>query len=496
MKTPLKIIWMLFLSCLFWGPGWCAPWGALADYAEETKTLKIGDKYLLRKILDGKTLSIGLPRTEVIGTNENYEKLEKMIKDAYNEWFLNATYHIETSQREDEFADILPLLRRGIPVQISEHGKDLDIVFLPYLEIPKHCSSESGCYKNASNGRKIPLIYLLYDDGFVKVLSLGRKDKKTIGLHEIGHSLGLSDQYVKSSSRSINTDAMYSSIEDRKSIMENFHHLTCDDADGIINLIDITNGVRRGGDSGWKTLCPQSQEYYIGGISAAKGAYRLELSNQAEAIEVITYEKGKKASTKVFPFAKPQEAVEWKETPVAKEREWDALGRPVLADGPDGEIIYYTYLYDRIERLTIKDGLALNFVTQLHYSFNPEKGGVKDHKEMIFGQKSSLCFLRMQVLFKKGYFSEYIEGLEKPEPIRYMRRSYNQKDVLVEDVYDEPLKQQAGGSVATSAKDSALKKEIGNGAKSSLRQQLVTQLDQWTRQALKELRNGKKDELK
>lgn len=469
-----------------------APWGAMADYVDEQTSDKTGEKYLLRKILNGQTLSVGLARDEY--TEKHYDKLSNLIVESYNDWFSNALKHIEKSGREAEFADIVPILRQGVQIQISEQGTDLNIRFIPLRDIYWKCGrGAGGCY---TWDEPIPLIYLPANDGLLKLLSLGKESKKRLGTHEIGHSLGFSDQYFQA--RSVNSDTLYGSTEERSSIMEHASHLTCDDADGMINLIDITRGTRRGGDRGWKTLCPKSQEYYIGGMSAAKGPYRISLSQDKGSVTLTTYDKGQKVASEVFPFETPEGPVGWQETPASSISRKDAFGRPVLASGPNGETIYYVYLYDRVERLSVKNSQALNLVTQVSYAPKQRPGTMKDYKEMFFGQQGVVCLLKMHVLTKRGHVSEYVEGVNKHDLNRYVKRSYNERGELTTDVYEDfasTRRQKASASRAFAAVSSrtagvsgsrgqALSAQVEMRAEETRRSQLVSHLEQWTQQTL------------
>ncbi len=481
---------LLLLGCIFLGAlgVLAAPWGAMSDYVDEYTPSKTGEKYLLRKILNGQTLSIGLQRDAY--TDKHYDKLSRLIVDSYNDWFFNAVRHIEQSGREAEFADILPILRQGVRVQMSEQGRDLNVVFMPLQAIQYQCGHNTlGCY---TLDEAIPHIYLPINDGLLKILSLGQSSKKRTGLHEIGHSLGFSDQYCQA--RSINSDAMYGSVEERDTIMRHASHLTCDDADGLINLIDITQGKRRGGDKGWKTLCPKSQEYYIGGMSAAKGPYRIKLTQDNGAVLLTTYRKGERVDSQVYPFDTPQGVVNWQETPIRTIKQSDRFGRPVLAAGSQGETIYYSYLYDRVERLAVRNGQALNLVTTVRYP-KQRAGEMQNHKEMFFGQQGTVCLLKTRVLAKRGYISEYVEGVNKSEINRYIKRGYDQRGQLVQDVYEEPnqpKKPRHTSLRAVTAQrrglavEQGLNQQVNRQMQASQQGQLVKQLDQWTQRALQE----------
>lgn len=182
-------------------------------------------------------------------------KYEEMISQNYNEWFAQTAKIIRSAGREQEFADVLQILDRGISVEFSRPGQAADIVFyiVPFKEMQQACGKTAGgCY---IRGNDMPTIYLPKNQLLMALLSAGRVNTRRIGVHEIGHSLGLSDQYKQA--RNKNTHDRYSSVQTGKSVMNHSGSLTCDDADGIVNLIDIAQGTARGGNKGWKSLCPQ-----------------------------------------------------------------------------------------------------------------------------------------------------------------------------------------------------------------------------------------------
>ena len=461
-------------------------WGALNDYVDEYTPANTGKRYLMRKVLNGESLSVGLLRDSVY-TNEHYDELSRMIAKFYDDWFLNAAEWIEKSGREDEFADILPILRDGIRVRISEKGNDVNFTFATLKDVQWKCGSgqAGGCLDTQS---PIFHVYLPYDINFLKkLLTLGLANQKRLSRHEIGHTLGLSDQYAQA--RSINSDTMYGSTEERKTVMSLARNLTCDDAEGIINLIDLTRDKCRGGEQGWKTICPKSKEYYICGMSAGKGPYRIKASEDRGAVTLSTYEKGKKVSSKVYPFAIPQGDVDWEETPAVETLSQDSFGRPVKARGPNGEIMYYSYLWDRVERLSVQNDHAIDYITKLRYTSKIPVGEMKRYKERLFGQRGVVCLLKMYVYHKGGYRGDYSEGVNKPKVLRYMKRVYNRHWQLLEDVYVEPAQQQNGRNVSASdiIAQWEINQRVGKQAESAQRDRLSRKLDRWLERTLQEL---------
>lgn len=337
-----------------------APWGALSDYdlpappAGHSRAESLGmpvsaapgERYLLKPVLEGKTIKVFLnPGEESAETLSVYRE---KIAEAYNEWFAQTAKQIRSSRREREFADILPVLDRGISVEFVEDGEDIVFEFVDRREISSLCGlSAAACYSS---------------DGPVIFVPKNPRDRNTIGglfgrtsgkllfvslVHEIGHSLGFSDQYARSRG---NTHPVYHGGNHRSSVMNSSRKLTCDDADGVVNLIDITRRTRRGGNTGWRSLCGKSKTYYIGGVALGNGPYVfMPKSVESAAWVVRKYQDGQAVWEKEF-VQENREGVSpldaFSETPLER----DPVGRTVLARGPRGEEVYYSYLYGRTYR--------------------------------------------------------------------------------------------------------------------------------------------------
>lgn len=85
-------------------------------------------------------------------------------------------------------------------------------------------------------------------DGLIKELTLLYQDFGPASrsllytlLHETGHAVGLADQH-----KQVNNDRIYTTINTRRSVMDYAtRFLTCDDADGVITLLDDALGIKR-----------------------------------------------------------------------------------------------------------------------------------------------------------------------------------------------------------------------------------------------------------
>lgn len=135
--------------------------------------------------------------------------------------------------------------------------------------------------------------------------------------------------------------------------------LTCDDTDGMINLIDLTRRKRRGGRVGWRSLCRSSKTYYIGGRALGNGPYMIWLKDNGNAWYLREYRKDSMRERELtMAWGKGISLFE----PFAEHIvERDAIGRPVFAQGPHGEKVYYSYLYGRMMRFVTAGNKILLF---------------------------------------------------------------------------------------------------------------------------------------
>jgi hypothetical protein len=144
--------------------------------------------------------------------------------------------------------------------------------------------------------------------------------------------------------------------------------LTCDDADGLINLIDRVLALERGGEKGWKSLCGFSLESYKNGMPSQTNRYRVDHRDDGSLV-IEEYEKGKRISVVQLRFAEedsdPFAIVE--EEKVLKR---NSGGYPALVQGKNGEEIYYIRAHTRFEKIITKDGKLIahmyTFPVELH----------------------------------------------------------------------------------------------------------------------------------
>ncbi|MBQ7908566.1 MAG: hypothetical protein IJ311_03605 [Elusimicrobiaceae bacterium] len=409
-----KVCRVLLLSVILLTEGICfpAPWGTLPNYHDpdpQKETKAVGDRYLLRQIVQGQPIVVDL----ILEPEDEPKRAEfqTFIRQSYQQWFRYPAELIRKQKRTEEFVDVLPVLEKGVMVRFSDEDPDIYFFIKNYKEVLKDCSAVggAGCYVFAqeSNGF-VPEIYIPKNNFLLKFFSNRNLSSERIALHEIGHSLGLSDQY--SYARDNNTHSLYRSSKPAESMMASNNSLTCDDADAIINLIDITRGTSRGEDTGWRSFCKKSTDYYSHGKVLDNGVYHIAFNEETERWELMSVQEGvlqAEASfgmdlqTSLDPFVKVQETI----------LQRDGSNRPVRARLSTGEEVYYSYVYDRKIRLVVHDGKA-----SLVDVWTPAWKRVKwrmfsgKQREIYFGGDGKHRYLAAAFYSKRGGGLEYSEG--------------------------------------------------------------------------------------
>lgn len=430
MKKRLLLVWFVCLAPALWA---AAPFGVSEGFTDEKN--QVAARFLLPKILARETLSVGV---QVPHHPEKESEYQQMVVHGYNEWMHATARIIREAKREEEFSDLLPVLDRGVTIQFEPVGKDIQFLFVSQQEVVENCGGNRhvvGCYRW---DEEVPTIFLPES-----------KRRAAVGLHEMGHSLGFSDSYDYDRLRA---SQKYGSSLIQKSIMGfsgESNKITCDDADGLINLIDIALGnTDRGGSGGWKSLCPKSPEYYINGKSGLGSPFRIE-NTEYQEFKLYTFRQGKWSAPQVFTLdTKPN--LPWNQDVVLQTvLEQDELKRPVRARGSRGEDIYFTYLYERTFMLAVQNGKASRFEVTDHY---PRRGNRLAQRVVINGQKGNRLLVQA-VWTPKTKELVYVEQsvADSFSLVQRIKLTYKGSGKLISKEWDSPSQPAPAESVATSA---------------------------------------------
>ncbi len=226
-----------------------APWGILHDFKPESSPLK--------KIISQETIYYYLMGEDVFSSQEHIA-YPSIVSQAINSWFSYSAQQIKNAGREQEFADILPLLNKPVKIaKTSEQGKsDVQLLFTSPDSIAEECGSGSlGCivFNAWILAPELEQNEETNENNYNTILD--------ILTHEIGHWYGMADQYYQGAEH--NASVLHSTsdrIDKEMGIMDTGKDLACDDVDGFINLIDYTLAQTNGSYSrrakrGWRSFC-------------------------------------------------------------------------------------------------------------------------------------------------------------------------------------------------------------------------------------------------
>lgn len=232
------------------------------------------------------------------------KELSDMVTKAFQVWFNDTKAAIEKAGRTQEFSDIMLILDKSV----KPTSKEALISFAKENKIPIlffHFTTENNVYKSCCHGyggcagcrRMAPLgingskIITVHPYINQKSSYFTKNQIYMTLIHEIGHYYGLADQYRVEGVNSDNADKEYSTGNDRiknyTSIMSagNYTHLTCDDIDGFINLIDLTLSKQNNGkfsgraQKGWASFCNGKSGYKNTFYKMAKPVSAKDLNN-------------------------------------------------------------------------------------------------------------------------------------------------------------------------------------------------------------------------
>lgn len=289
----MKKWWIIFLSlciaCVAWAE---APFGFLPEYEQDNNY----QNYALYKITHDMIISYFILEDSEDRPSQKMDAYQSAfhhrvavdvsaqaaVVGALNEWMSAMRYYIVTENRSEEFADIMPLLKKEIKLRKASVAEFADILFhFTSLEkIKKICGEMSaGCFGSLSlqdlipakdravfgkisNSKKYFEILVPYVEYVCIKRGTSCQPIHLILLHEMGHFLALSDQYsileadnkqyLKTPWRLGMKESLMSGRGDK---------ISCDEVDGVINALDYNFSREHNGkyppraQKGWKSFC-------------------------------------------------------------------------------------------------------------------------------------------------------------------------------------------------------------------------------------------------
>ncbi len=236
----LYLAWVVLLTAPIFGRAY-DPWGISQDSIDV-------NIFGVDKLLNRETLYYAV-------SDDITPEEEKIFTDALRKWPKDTLKAIQEVKREEDFADIVPILQQDIQLKKTDmkHG-EVTLELDPTGDI---CGQDAGgCHFTSTHRIVVRKDY--------------RHLLKEVITHEIGHFYGLGDQYERCRHDS---SPIYSSNPNyiEGSVMSNTYEtkgeLTCDDNDGFINLIDLRLSQFNGlfperSQNGWWSLCKETKNLY------------------------------------------------------------------------------------------------------------------------------------------------------------------------------------------------------------------------------------------
>ena len=201
---------------------------------------EIVDKTFFQHIIDDEeaTYTICIDKTKDGQDIVEEDWAKEIFFTSLNNWEQRVTHYINKNRRQKgKFDDILNILNKEHKIkQIHCNFNEDDSIdkqadLLLHFKVPivdKYCGANIACYLNGEGSIIIKIFDRSEDNDYIQAVS-----------HELGHAFGLADQY---SGATIKGSFLYNSKIRRPSIMNKSKYITCDDADGLITVIDRLKG--------------------------------------------------------------------------------------------------------------------------------------------------------------------------------------------------------------------------------------------------------------
>lgn len=352
-----------------------APWGAVGKVDEQAEnpqrgrhTSKYDVLYVLQKITSGENLNVHITIQDQEDMRDKSAYLAEMEK-AYNAWFQMGISHITHKRQQKNFGRVLTRLRHPVRLREVSSVQQADITLTivdSWESMHEICDGKDNeieaeaCVIDAHEGRVVAVYmpaYRLFEKPY------GRKAHArnvSVWQHEVGHTLGLDDQYDFPDLVRIKGGRRYHSTHIHRGIMRDSDNFSCDDADGLINMVDIAYGTEANRSQGWPSFCDDSRDMYLNGLTFGASPYVITTEDDGNTllrnVHMDTYKDGRLVKRETVRYnGAIQLQHPFSVLPNKTVKETDGLGRPVRAVGPSDEEIYYDYQYYRMSRL-IKRG--------------------------------------------------------------------------------------------------------------------------------------------
>ena len=362
MKKIPFLLFVLFCALLAYA---VAPFGLLPG-VEEQREGSYGN--LLRQIVQDHKVCV-----EVVNrlNGDDPRLYFKMVEQGYNKWFSHTLQAIEKTGRQEEFADLIPVLKQGVHVQqvgVDCSQADLRVYVMSLAGVFMNCESKAAACVTLDTDPVF--MYFHPFKGIQKWLVGSNQDLIS---HELGHTLGMADQYKYGR---INAHEVYHTPDTQKSIMDSAKPSTqfgCDDVDGFINLLDVAVfNNRRGGQDGWRSFCKKRNYSYVAGRPVVNARYAVDLlSNPKVGPRLTVYDKkGNWVRQQQYGFEPVDKPYDLLTSFKPIQTEKDKQGRVIYQKNARGEERFCSYTYERSSCIVVKgDKILYSYLELLKRKF-------------------------------------------------------------------------------------------------------------------------------
>lgn len=376
-------------------------------------------RFLMGKIMRGQPVNV------LVQAPHNYDQIpayKQYVQELYDIWFRSLADILRQSKRP-EFNDLLSRLPQRVNLRFVsvDETYDIEFLFVGEPEIKNNCQGDKHTLACTDIAKK-PLKAWMPE----KINAKKNKVLKT-HLHEVGHTLGLGDDYYKG--RNQNADPNYQTDVCEKSVMnsgsksEYVSAITPCDADGMVLAIDLAmRNYNRGGETGWRSLNKKSERYYIHG-KTANSPHSFHLIAPLN-VSFLQYDNNGTAKVNTLSFG-PAELDPLEEPRVVRVIKTDAQGRPVVERGALGEDIYTSYFYESVRKLFVKQGKVIRYEETL-FAFDAKQKDIQQQNQKKVAAKDVFNATHEGLVIVQGDFDDY----SKEKYVRYQKADWSSQHRL------------------------------------------------------------------
>ena len=321
---------------------------------------------LLKKLTSGQPVRVAITVDDETKMEKYTQEVNEILPKIFEGWFSQVRNEINASGRAAEFVKMLEYVSHPVRLEFVDPGAKPDLkvhVYDSWEAIGQDCGRDALACANAwltPNEMCIPSKELFV----VKYRQEGLSTFHQTLTHEVGHLLGLTDQYALLSETPYVRSHLQARSSDlaeygEKSVMGEALDVSPDDVDGLINAIDAMYGTEPARAQGWKGFA-HPNDTYLNGLLVGASPYAM-YTDDNENVHLVTYHNGKKVS---------DQTLEW--TPATREvitsipggmptASSDREELPVHIQKENGVEIYFSYNYDRTYKLVLQNGKVQTF---------------------------------------------------------------------------------------------------------------------------------------